>query len=133
MNNDFLIIVRGLPGSGKTTTALTIAGTTYSCFAADDFFYDNEGVYKFDFTKLGIAHKTCFDNTEKALRQREPVVIVHNTFVKEREINPYKKLAEKYNYKFISLIAENRHGNSSVHNVPQVTLDKMLENFSIKL
>jgi len=133
MNNNFLLVIRGLPGSGKTTTAKVIAGEKYSCFAADDYFYDKEGIYKFDFTKLGIAHKTCFDKTEQALQQREDIVLVHNTFVKEREINPYKKLAEKYNYKFISLVAENRHGNGSVHRVPQTTLDKMLENFSIKL
>jgi len=132
--NNFLIVVRGIPGSGKTTTAELIAkGSQYPCYAADDYFLDKNGVYKFDFTKLGAAHKQCFDNTEKALQLQEPVVIVHNTFVKEREITPYQKLAEKYGYKFISLIVENRHGNISIHGVPSETIEKMKENFSLNL
>ncbi len=39
-------------------------------------------------------------------------------------MEPYLKLAEKYDYKVVSLIVENRHGNKSVHNVPDETMEK---------
>jgi len=63
----------------------------------------------------------------------EPIIFVHNTFVKETDINQYIKLAKEYNYSYVSLIVENRHGNFSVHNVPSETIETMLKNFNIKL
>lgn len=60
-------------------------------------------------------------------------VIVHNTFTTEKEIKPYQELAEKYSYTLISLIVENRHGNESIHDVPETTIGKMKNRFSIKL
>jgi hypothetical protein len=48
-------------------------------------------------------------------------------------MEPYLKLAEKYDYKVVSLIVENRHGNKSVHNVPDETMEKMRNRFEIKL
>jgi hypothetical protein len=43
----------------------------------------------------------------------------------EKELAPYIELAQKYGYQIISLIVENRHGNKSVHDVPDETLDRM--------
>jgi hypothetical protein len=59
--------------------------------------------------------------------------VVSNTLTTEKELKPYYELAEKYNYTVFSLIVENRHGGTNVHNVPEETLDKMEKRFSIKL
>jgi hypothetical protein len=45
----------------------------------------------------------------------------------------YFDLANTYGYKIVSLIIENRHGNKSIHNVPEETMDKMKNRFEIKL
>jgi len=45
----------------------------------------------------------------------------------------YMDLAVKYGYQVVSLIVENRHGNSSVHNVPDETIEKMKSRFEISL
>jgi len=45
----------------------------------------------------------------------------------------YFNLAKELNYRVISLIVENRHGNQSIHDVPQDTLNKMNNRFDIKL
>ena len=51
-----LYIVRGIPGSGKSTFAKTLGGQHYE---ADMYFIDEEGNYKFDGTKIKDAHKWC--------------------------------------------------------------------------
>jgi hypothetical protein len=48
-------------------------------------------------------------------------------------MQPYYELAEKYGYQVYSLIVENRHGSTSIHSVPDDTLDKMEKRFEILL
>src|SRR5690554_7497102 len=59
-----LYIVRGLPGSGKSTLGLKIADI-YS-FAADDFFDENYGG-KFIPSKLSQAHQWCYQKVRNAM------------------------------------------------------------------
>lgn len=60
-------------------------------------------------------------------------IFVANTFTQEWEMKPYFDLAEKYDYTVYSIIVENRHGNSNIHDVPDETQIKMKERFEIKL
>jgi phenolic acid decarboxylase len=60
-------------------------------------------------------------------------LIVSNTFTQEWEMEYYFNLAKELNYRVISLIVENRHGNQSIHDVPQDALNKMNNRFDIKL
>jgi len=133
-----LIILRGLPGSGKSTFANYMFSN--NIFEADKYFYDEDGTYNFDVTKLHAAHKWCQLRVEHAMEdnlessgQYFSEIVVSNTSTTEKELEPYLKLAEKYDYKVVSLIVENRHGNKSVHNVPDETMEKMRNRFDIKL
>lgn len=134
-----LIILRGLPGSGKSTFATYICPDS-SVFEADKFFYDEEGNYNFNASKLPAAHKWCIDNVEEAMMINKEsmgvyhsTIVVSNTSTTEKELEPYIDLADKYSYNVVSLVVENRHGNSSVHNVPDETMEKMRNRFNIKL
>ena len=60
-------------------------------------------------------------------------IVVSNTSTTEKEMQPYLDLAREFGYTVVSLIVENRHGNSNVHNVPQETLKKMQDRFEVKL
>lgn len=128
-----LYLIRGLPGSGKSTLAKTMAealGAEH--FEADQYFYDESGNYNFDPQRLYRAHMWCQDCTQAAMVAGK-CVIVSNTFTAEKELKPYLQLASMLGYQVVSLIVENRHGNSSIHNVPQETLDKTYSRFSFKL
>jgi predicted kinase len=133
-----LFLVRGLPGSGKTSFASAI-WNEYAVCEADKFFYDKEGNYNFDPSKLKEAHTWCKNQVETRMidhqnnQQYYPEIAVSNTFTQEWEMEDYFKLAEKYGYKVVSLIIENRHGGQNVHGVPKDKLQIMKDRFQIKL
>ena len=133
-----LCLVRGLPGSGKTTFANHI-WNEYSVCEADKFFYDKNGNYNFDGSKLKDAHAWCKNEVETRMKDHQinqqyyPEIAVSNTFTQEWEMEDYYKLAEKYDYKVVSLIVENRHNGQNVHGVPEEKLEQMKNRFQIKL
>jgi predicted kinase len=133
-----LFLVRGLPGSGKSTFATHI-WNEYAVCEADKFFYDKEGNYNFDPSKLKDAHAWCKNEVETRMKDHQlnpqyyPEIAVSNTFTQEWEMKDYYDLAEKYGYKVVSLIVENRHGGKNVHGVPEDKLEIMKNRFEIKL
>jgi predicted kinase len=133
-----LTLVRGLPGSGKTTFANFI-WNEYAICEADKFFYDSEGHYLFDASKLREAHNWCKDEVETRMKDNElnpqyyPEIVVSNTFTQEWEMEEYFKLAEKYGYMVFTVVVENRHGGVNQHGVPEEKLVQMKNRFEIKL
>jgi hypothetical protein len=125
-----LYIVRGIPGSGKSTFAKTLGGQHYE---ADMFFIDGNGEYNFDGSKIKLAHNWCMIQTQKAMVDDEPKIVVSNTFTQEWEMETYFKLAEENGYKVFTIIVENRHGGVNQHGVPEDKLQMMKDRFSIKL
>jgi predicted kinase len=134
-----LFIVRGVPGSGKSTFAHAI-WNNYAICEADQYFIDKEtGEYKFNPDELKNAHQWCRDEVETKMKDNQanpqyyPEIVVSNTFTQEWEMEPYFKLAEKYGYKVFSFIVENRHGGVNTHGVPEDKIQVMKDRFQIKL
>jgi predicted kinase len=128
-----LYLIRGLPGSGKSTFARELVPDFLVC-EADKFFITENG-YEFDPSKLSEAHTWCQKTVEAYMRNSEtfPKIAVANTFTRDWEMNPYFDLADKYNYTVFSVIVENHHGNGSLHNVSEETISKMRNRFEINL
>ena len=120
-----LYIIRGLPGSGKSSLAKALAPNAN--YAADDYFMGKDGVYKFDRFKLDKAHQQCFNNVEDAMMRGEPVIAVANTFTRKAEYEDYIRLAEKLGYTAMEIICRGTFGSS--HNVPEKTLQNMANRF----
>jgi predicted kinase len=136
--NGVLFLVRGLPGSGKTSFATAI-WNDYAVCEADKFFYDKEGNYNFDPTKLKVAHVWCKNEVESKMiehqnnQQYYPEIAVSNTFTQEWEMEDYLKLAKKYSYKVVSLIIENIRDGKNIHNVPIEKINEMKNRFVVRL
>ena len=144
MAKNSLILVRGLPGSGKNTfaemvaTMLPVEDWTYPVFSADDYFMEMDSalrklIYKFDGAKIKLAHENCRKRTEEVMKMNVAKIFVANTFTQDWEMAAYYDLAKKYNYKIFSVIVENRHHGINIHGVPEEALERMEDRFSIKL
>jgi predicted kinase len=134
-----LILLRGLPGSGKSTAAklLGAGGSGTAHFEADMYFMQ-DGEYKFDASKIKDAHNWCQSSVEQAMllnhtTGHNSTIIVSNTFTQEWEMEVYYNLAKQWNYRVTSMIIENRHEGVNIHGVPEETLIKMRDRFEIKL
>ena len=125
-----LYIVRGIPGSGKSTFAKTLGGNHYE---ADMFFIGEDGKYKFDPSKIRDAHKFCQDMVKSEMILEYPKIVMSNTSTQEWEMEPYFELAKEYGYTVFSVIVENRHGGTNQHGVPVDKLEQMKNRFEIKL
>ena len=127
-----LILLRGIPGSGKSTLANIIAGSDGDAFAADDYFdLFNNG--EFNGALLRDAHDWCKDMAEEMMENDSSKVVIHNTFTTKKEMEPYFDLAKKHGYRVFCVVVENRHGGTSVHEVPKETIKKMKNRFEVMI
>jgi predicted kinase len=126
-----LWLIRGVPGSGKSTAAHYLANGN-PVFSADMWF-EKDGEYKFNPAELGKAHENCRKTTEQAMLGEVSDIFVTNTFTREWEMEEYFKLAQSYGYFVFSLVVENRHGEKNVHGVPSDKVKEMKDRFEIKL
>ena len=135
MNKKELWILRGLPGSGKSTVAKSLNALH---FEADMYHVDANGVYNWKAENIKKSHAWCKESVEASMigSKDNPMferIAVSNTSTQEWEIKPYLELAEKYGYRVYSLVVENRHGGENEHAVPEETIDKMRERFEVIL
>ena len=124
-----IYLVRGIPGSGKSTFAKTLGGSHHET----DKFFMVDGKYKFDGTKIKEAHNWCQNKVKTDMMVGREKIVVSNTFTQEWEMEPYLELAKTHEYKIFSIIVENRHGGTNEHGVPDEVLTKMRGRFEIKL
>lgn len=101
-----LIIMRGLPGSGKSRAAAEIAESATRAgksvfIASADAYFENDGVYEFDPAKLPLAHAACMHNVLVALKSRTSVIIVDNTNSQTWEYASYVRAADLAGYKVV--------------------------------
>lgn len=151
-----LILIREISGAGKSSLANILSeNEKYPVLSADMYFEDYDGNWNFDPTKLNEAHGWCqrqvgnmmsedWKNsfTHQSIISPEGYTSFHsdnskifvaNTFTQEWEMEPYFELAERYGYIVTTIIVENRHGNKSIHNVPDEKVQAMKDHFKIKL
>jgi predicted kinase len=125
-------IVRGLPGSGKSTKVKTLLGNKqYVICSADNFFVDSSGRYSFVPSLIKDAHKYCQERFLKAIRNNIPTIIVDNTNTQKWEYQYYLNLADQYDYdvEIIDLfdggLSDEELAKRNIHNVPKEAISRM--------
>jgi len=73
-----LIIIRGLPGSGKSTLSGSLKGTTGIIHSTDSYFI-TDGIYKFDETKLSEYHNRNLEDAIESMEKGISPIIIDNT------------------------------------------------------
>ena len=122
-----LTLIRGLPGAGKSSVDLP-SGVIY--VAADDYFLDDAGEYRFDPSKLAAAHTWCLDLATKGIKGLTSVV-VHNTFTQRWEMEPYIQLARKTKARLVVLdlfdagLTDEELAARNTHGVPVEAIARM--------
>ena len=131
MNKRIVIVMQGVPGSGKTTMAKEYIrslplGETGHIVSADDY-YMRDGVYRFDPSLLSKAHAYCFrrfiDIVSSTLTMN---VIVDNTNTTAVEMAPYMLGASAYGYEphYWRISCDPRKAAArNIHGVPEQVVD----------
>jgi predicted kinase len=130
-----LILLRGLPGSGKSTFAAILSEDgKYPVYCIDDYFTDPKtGTYTFDFANNFKAYRDCEERTEKSMQSQKKKIIVENVFSLEWEMEPYFQLAKTYAYQVHVMTMENRHGGENIHGIDREKTQRIADKFKVKL
>jgi deoxyadenosine/deoxycytidine kinase len=129
-----IIIIRGLPGSGKTSLAeLLSENKKYPVFSVDQYFTDEEGNYSFDYKKNYLAYEHCIQNVLNEIKKKTKKIFVDNTFTLDWEMEPYFKMASEFKYMIFVFTVENYHGGKNIHGIPDEQLQKMAEKYKVQL
>jgi len=99
-----LIIMRGLPWTGKSYRAKELAGETGEIFSTDDYWYqvnypDKPDEYSFNPRFLGAAHKWNLLRAQRAVDMGSKLIVIDNTNTVASEPFPYVQYATWQNYK----------------------------------
>jgi predicted kinase len=119
-----LVIIRGLPGSGKTTYANSNY-SSYLHYDLDHLFEDRNGKYRFDEQQRAVAEQLLYMQVDFALARGENVVVTE-IFPNEIFLEPYKALAIYHGSKIKILTMQT--GSKlckSVHKLPITVFNRM--------
>lgn len=96
-----LVLVRGLPGSGKSTEANEAVGhnrlSSIRCprIVEADHYMFVDGKYEWHQSLVDLAHKWCFASAFWLLRKYDRIAVA-NTFIRRWQIVPYIEQARKF-------------------------------------
>ena len=125
-----LILIRGIPGSGKTTYAeeLFNKGELFCWTETDDYWMRPDGHYDWNSKRIKHAHAWCLQETREWM-ERDPLWNhgVANTFTQLWEMKKYIELAEELGYDIE--VHRLNGGYENTHGVPDDHVQKMADRF----
>ncbi|XP_019496375.1 PREDICTED: NEDD4-binding protein 2 isoform X3 [Hipposideros armiger] len=132
-----LVLLRGLPGSGKSFLARTLQEDNPNgvVLSTDDYFYIN-GQYQFDVKYLGEAHEWNQNRAKEAFEKKVSPIIIDNTNLQAWEMKPYVALSQKHKYKVLFREPDTwwkfkpkELARRNIHGVSKEKITRMLEHY----
>lgn len=123
--------MRGVSGSGKSTYIRDHLPGAYVC-SADHFFIGTDGVYRFNPTKLGEAHRWCYRKFLTALSDWRELIVVDNTNTQLFEFYGYIQLAWAHDYEVSAVRMDTPvelAAARNLHGVPAAGVEAMAARF----
>ncbi len=126
-----MTVMRGVSGSGKSTTAHALATRVRAHVVSADDYFMIQGEYVFDPSKIVEAHMDCQRRVREVCEHGLPVV-VDNTNTQRWELQPYFDLAARYGYNVVVVSVETDLSDEALaqrnkHGVPLVAIQRMRE------
>jgi hypothetical protein len=138
-----LIIVRGLPGAGKSTVASSFGAPVREADQYDGLYtyhedgrVDFHGMKKMDDGALMVAHAHAW--CQSRIREdlvTQKVAVVANTFVQGWEFTPYLDIARKAGARVVVIdcydggMDDATLAGSNIHSVPEAAIARMRQNW----
>lgn len=133
LHNHKVTLLRGVPGSGKSTYVQ--AHMPDALVVSADAYFVRDGIYQFNPAKLPQAHAACLRVFVQALQGCVGQVVVDNTNTTVAEVAPYAALALAYGYE---LEVVNLQVNPAVaaarnvHGVPAASVEAMAQRLAVE-
>lgn len=147
--NKYLLILRSVPGGGKSTYAKKLK-QRFLCFcfahgkgyfdgsicSADDYFLRPDKIYDWNKKLLPNAHNWCYLKIKDCMRFGNNLIILDNTNIRKKDYQNYVDLAKECGYTVkeriigkIDISMAETYAKRNIHNVPLETIKRMIERF----
>jgi predicted kinase len=132
-STNIMVIMRGLPGSGKSSLARILArNLSPNLICSADSYFETKDGYQFSKDRLSAAHAACLERAEDIVSYGG-TVIIDNTNSRRSEYQKYIDLADENNYDIyiIEIACRDREqvrifSERTTHMVPHKNLIQML-------
>lgn len=121
------MIMRGIPGSGKSTLVEKLKQEHNPKVHSTDSYHLQNGKYVFQPSRLGEFHKRNQQAFKESLQAGEPLVVCDNTNLRHWEYEPYLKAARQAGYRTLVVLVKSDPEQAAGRNLHGVSAEKVHE------